>query len=140
LIFFWWHGWGLNPQHLILVLSNVPLTTWLWAVMGSGQKFFTLVGSGQPFMVGFEFGKFPLKRSNFQFFSLRVKKYIFGLGRKVPVSKARRASYLLRVKNKLGSGQGPSLTMARLQPVAITIKHSIDPSLMVQHLTGRKKI
>jgi len=36
---------------------------------------------------GFEFGKFPLKISNFQFFSLRIKKNIFGPGKKVPGSK-----------------------------------------------------
>jgi len=76
-------------------------------VMGLGQKFLTQthVGSGQPFMVWVRFGKFTLKMSNFQFFSLRVKKNCFGSGRKVPGSKP----YLLRVKSKLGLGQGPSL-------------------------------
>jgi len=56
---------------------------------------------------GLEFGKFQLKTSNFSIFfpsgqkkSLRVGKYPGQSGS---------ASYLLRVKSKLGSGQGPSL-------------------------------
>jgi len=88
-------------------------------VMGPGQKFLTRVRSGQFFELGlgrvshlwfgFEFGKFSLKTSNFSTFSLQVKKNLFGLGQKVPGSKASWPNYLLRVKRKLGSGQGPSL-------------------------------
>jgi len=88
--------------------------------MGLGQKFLTRVGSGQFFVArvgsgwvshlwfGFEFGKFPLKTSNsILFFSLRIKKNLFGSGRKVPGSESTwvgggSASYLLRVKSKLG--------------------------------------
>jgi len=53
---------------------------------------------------GFEFGKFPLKMSNFTIFSLRVE----------PEStqvKGVSASYLLRVKSKLRLGQSPSLVL-----------------------------
>jgi len=89
--------------------------------MGQGQKFLTRVGSGQVFMAwvgsgrishlwfGFEFEKFALKMSNFSIFcplgqkkSLRVASESTRVG-------GRSASYLLRVKSKLGSGQGPSL-------------------------------
>jgi len=82
-----------------------PLMTFT-IVMGPGQKILCL-GSGRVshLWFGFKFGKFPLKMSNFSIFSLRVKINIFGSGRKVPGS----ASYLLRIKSKLGSGQGPSL-------------------------------
>jgi len=77
--------------------------------MGLGQKFLTQVGSGQFFVArvwsglvsylwfGFEFGKFPPKKSNFSIF--------FPSGQKVSGS----TSNLLQVKNKLGAGQGPSL-------------------------------
>jgi len=85
--------------------------------MGPGQKFLTRVGSGQLFVVrvrsgwvshlwfGFEFQKFPLKTSNFSIFFPSDQKICFGSGRKV----SGLASYLLRVKSKLGSGQSPSL-------------------------------
>jgi len=49
----------------------------------------------------FRFGKFSPK--NDKFFSLRIKKICSGR------VKGRLASHLLRVKSKLGSGQGPSL-------------------------------
>jgi len=58
---------------------------------------------------GLEFGKFPIKMSIFQFFSLRVKKKLLRVGSESTRVKAGSASYLLRVKSKLGSGQGPSL-------------------------------
>jgi len=56
---------------------------------------------------GFEFVKFPPKMSIFQFFSLRIKKNLFGSGRKVPGSKADRP--LIFCGSKVSSGQGPSL-------------------------------
>jgi len=89
--------------------------------MGPGQKIlnrvrlgrvrFLWLKSGQPFMAWVEFGKFSLKTSNFQFFSLRVKKKLLWVGSESTRVKAGSASYLLRVKSKLGSGQGPSLVL-----------------------------
>jgi len=56
---------------------------------------------------GFEFGKFPLKCQFFQFFTLWVKKNLFGSGQKVAGSKASRP--LIYCESKVRSGQGPSL-------------------------------
>jgi len=64
-----------------------------------------MMGPGQKLWFGIDFGKFPLKRQIFQLFPVHVKKNLSRSGQKVPGS----ASYLLRVKSKLGSGQGPSL-------------------------------
>jgi len=52
-------------------------------VMGLGQKFLTRVGSAI-----FRFVKFPLKISNFSIFFTPGQKNFFGLGQKVPGSKA----------------------------------------------------
>jgi len=68
--------------------------------MGPGQFFVARVGSAIWF--GSEFGKFPLKMSNF---FLSGQKNLFGSGRKVPGSKAGGPLFLLRVKSKLGSGR-----------------------------------
>jgi len=80
-------------------------------VMGSGQTFLTRVGlifcgSGRVshLWFGLKFRKFPLKMSNFSIFSLRV-------GSKSTRVKSGSAFYLMRVKSKLGSGQGPSLLL-----------------------------
>jgi len=61
----------------------------MWqVVMGPGQNFdpgrVSVYGSGRVshLWFGFEFGKFLLEMSNFQFFSLRVKKNLFELGQK----------------------------------------------------------
>jgi len=81
--------------------------------MGPGQKILTQVGLGQFFMarvgsaiygLGLNLENFPLKYQIFQFFSLQAKKNLFGLGQKVPGSKAGQP-YLLQVKSKLGSGR-----------------------------------
>jgi len=74
--------------------------------MGLGQKILTQVGFGQFFVarVGFWVGKFPLKITKFSI--CWVKKYW---------AKGRLASYLLQVKSKLGSGQGPSLIRAGIE-------------------------
>jgi len=71
---------------------------------GSGSKSFDS-GRVSHLWFGLEFGKFPLKMSNFSIFSLRV-------GSESTRVKAKSASYLLWVKSKLGSGRvklGPSL-------------------------------
>jgi len=59
-------------------------------MMGQGQRFLTLIGSGlvSHLWLGFEFGKFPLKISNFSIFYPSGQKILFGLGQKVPRSKA----------------------------------------------------
>jgi len=84
-------------------------------VMGPGQKFLTWFGLGRVshLWFGFEFQKFPLKTSNFQFFSLRGQKNCFGSGRKVPGSKP--GWPLIYCKRKLGSGQDPSLVKRFIQ-------------------------
>jgi len=69
-------------------------------VMGPGEKFLTRVGSAI-YGLGLEFGKFPLKMSNFS--------KLLQVGSESTRVKAGSASYLLRVKSKLGSGRGPSL-------------------------------
>jgi len=81
---------------------------------GSGSKIFdpgwvNFCGSGWVSYVwfGFGFGKFPLKISNFSIFSFRV-------GSKSTQVKSRLTSYLVRVKSKLGPGQGPSLIQNHL--------------------------
>jgi len=87
--------------------------------MGPGQKFLTRVGSifvarigsgrVSHLWFGSEFGKFPLKTSNFSiFFSLGQKKSLRVGSESIRV-KGGSASYLLRVKSKLGSSRGPSL-------------------------------
>jgi len=62
---------------------------------------------------GFEFGKFTLKMSNFSIFSLRVQKKSLRFGSESTRVEGGSASYLLWVKSKLGSGQGPSLARAK---------------------------
>jgi len=65
-------------------------------------------GSGQPFMIWVWIWKISLKTSNFSIFSLRIKKSHW-VGSKSTWVKGRSVSYLLQVKSKLWSGQGPSL-------------------------------
>jgi len=79
--------------------------------MGLGQNFLTLIGSGwvSHLWFGFEFGKFPLKMSNFSIFSPSDQKKSLRVGSESTRVKGGSSSYLLRVKSKLGSGQGPSL-------------------------------
>jgi len=69
---------------------------------GSRSKIFD-PGRVSHLWFGFEFWKFPLKMSNFQFFSLRVKKNCFGSGRKVPGSKPGRP--LIYCRSKVSSGR-----------------------------------
>jgi len=89
--------------------------------MGPGQKILICIRSGKFFVarVGsvrashlwfeFEFGKFPLKKSNFSIFYPSGQKKSLRVRSKSIQVKGGLASYLLRVKSKLGSGQGPSL-------------------------------
>jgi len=57
---------------------------------------------------GFEFGKFPLKMSNFSIFFPKDQKKSLRVGSESTWVEGRSASYLLQVNSKLGSGQGPS--------------------------------
>jgi len=102
--------------------------------MGLGQKILTRVGPGQPFMVWVWIWKISLKKYQiFQFFSLQIKKKLFGSGPKVPVS----ASYLLWVKSKLGSGRvgsGPISNLSMLSFFSIAAELHI---LFCDH-TGAK--
>jgi len=68
-----------------------------------GRVNFLWLGLGQPFIIWVWIWKISPKNVKFFNFSLRSKK--ISSGRKVPGS----TSYLLRVKSKLGSGQGLSL-------------------------------
>jgi len=93
-------------------------------VMGPGQKILTRVGSGQFFVarvgsgqvgsaiygLGLNLKNFPKKCQIFQFFSLWIKK----ISSESTRVKGGSAIYLLRVKSKLGSDQGPSLGRSRL--------------------------
>jgi len=79
----------------------------LKVVMGPGQNFWTRIGSSQIFVgrvshlwFGFEFGKFPLKTSNFQFFS---QKSLFGS--KSTQVDGGSTSYLLQVGLLFTAGQ-----------------------------------
>jgi len=84
-------------------------------VMGLGQKLLTQVELGQFFegrfgsgwvshpWFGFGLGKFTLTTLNFSIFYLRVKKYLFGSGQKVPGSKAGRL--LIYFGSKVSSGR-----------------------------------
>jgi len=93
------------PHFLLPTVSSQPLSkrSDYFLVMGPGQKFLTWVGSGQPFMVWVWIWKISLL-----FFLLGSKKSV-RVGSKSTRVKGRSASFLLRVKSKLGSGQGSSL-------------------------------
>jgi len=74
-------------------------------VIGPGRFFLTQIGSGQPSMVWAWIWKIFPKNINFFIFFPSGQKISSGSGQKVPGS----TSYLLRVKSKLGLGQGQSL-------------------------------
>jgi len=69
----------------------------------SGQVGWAIYGSG------LNLENFPQTMSNFLFFFLSGQKKSLRVGSERTLVKGRSASYLLRVKSKLGSGQGPSL-------------------------------
>jgi len=86
--------------------------------MGPGQNFLTpgwinflwlRLGRVSHLWFGFELGKFPLKMSNFSIFFPSGLKKLLRVGSEGTQVKAGSASYLLRAKSRLGSGQGPSL-------------------------------
>jgi len=73
---------------------------------------------------GFEFEKFPLTMSNFSiFFPSGQKKFLRVRSESTRV-KGGSAFYLLRVKSKLGSGQGTSL-------VLMTINSEVHPQELI---------
>jgi len=115
----------------------------LIVVTGPGQKFFRALVSH----LWFSFVKFPLKCQIFQFFPLRVKKRLFGLGQKVPGSKA--GWPLIYCRSKVSSawvklGQGPSLVDSILASnESIPLTHLITELLLsvlmkrLAHLTHK---
>jgi len=73
---------------------------------GSGRINFLRLGSGwvSHLWFGFEFGKFPLKKFKFSIFCPSGQKKSFRVGSESTQVRGGSASYLLRVKSKLGSG------------------------------------
>jgi len=110
-------------------------------VMSLGQKFLTLVrsgqfivarvGSGQPFIVWVWIWKISPK--NVKFFPSGRKKSL-RVGSKSTRVKGGSASYLLRVKSKLESGQGPSLVLSHFFPIFVGISWSIFNSKKLHFL------
>jgi len=92
-----------------------------WKIFDPGRVNFLWLGLGRVshLWFGFEFGKFPLKTSNFSIFFLSSQKKSLQVGSESTHFKGGSASYLLRVKSKLrsgrvGSGQSPSLLQTSL--------------------------
>jgi len=83
--------------------------SYCWVVMGLGQNFDP--GRVSNLWFGFGLGKFSLKMSNFKIFFHSGQKNYLRVGSKITQVKGRSASYLLRVKSKLGSGHGLSLLL-----------------------------
>jgi len=98
--------------------NRVPLRSWgeFVLVMGLCPKFWPKLG--QPFMVWVEFGKFPLKMSNFSIFFPLDQKNVF-LGWKVCGLKAGRP--LIYCGAKVSSGR----VMARTRPLSLAFSVSI---------------
>jgi len=103
---------------------------------GSGPKIFDLgrvnflwlesVGISQLWL-RFELGKFPLKTSNFSSFSLRVKKNLFGLGWKVPRSKA--GLPLIYYGSKVHSGRVRSGPISNIKCLAFHLRKKLTDLL-----------
>jgi len=104
-LFYWW------PESFFIQWSQIKKP--FFRSDGSGSNIFDpgRVGSGRVshLWFGFEFGKFPLKKSNFSSFCPSGQKKSLRVGSESTRVGGRPASYLLRVKSKHGSGQGPSL-------------------------------
>jgi len=84
---------------------------WLW----SGRVWSGLVGSAI-YGLGLNLENFPRKCQIFQFFSLQVEKNLFGLGQKVPGSKA--GQHLTAGQKYARVGSGP---ISSPQPVVIAM-------------------
>jgi len=93
----------------------LPLLSLSWASDGSGSKFYH---PGWVSHLCFGFWKFSLKIPNFSVFSPSGPKKSLRVESKSTQVKDWSASYLLRVKSMLGSGQGPSLSWALESMVA----------------------
>jgi len=96
----------LKTRILSLVMGPVQNLGWV-------RLFFCCLGRARSATYGF--GKFPLKISNFSFFCPLDQKNLIGLGQKNTQATDRLASYLLLIKSKLGSNQGPSLHVTIFQ-------------------------
>jgi len=90
---------------IMIIQCNID-TSDVNLVIGQGQFFAARIGLGQPYMVCVWIWKISPKNVNF--FPSDQKKFL-GVGFKSTRVKGGLASYLLRVKSKLGSGQGPPL-------------------------------
>jgi len=96
----------------------------LFLVIGPGQKFLTRVGSifvarvgsGQVSHLWFGFRIWKISPKNVKFFNFFPfgSKKLLRVGLESTRIKAGSASYLLRVKSKLRSGQGPSLVVSKI--------------------------
>jgi len=98
-----------HPIWLHLLSNPAPTTSNLFNLLGASNLipvFVARVGSGQVRLLwfGFEFWKFPLKMSNFSIFFPSGQKKMLPVGSESTRVKAGSASYLLRVKSKLGLG------------------------------------
>jgi len=93
----------------------------LAVVMGPGQKFLTWVGSGQTFMVWVWIWKISPK--NVKSFFPSDKKKLLRVRLESTRVEAGSGSYLLWVKSKFGSDQGPSLPLGSDQLWAL---HSLQ--------------
>jgi len=98
---------------------------------GSGSKIFDpgwvnflWLGSGRVSQLwfGLEFRKFPLKTSNFSIFCPLGQKKLLRVRSESTRVKAGSASYLLRVKSRLGLGQGPSLLITHMSDSCEVVK------------------
>jgi len=99
---------------------------------GSGPKIFD-PGRVSHLGFGFEFGKFPLKMSNLSMFSPSGQKKSLRVGSESTWIEGGSASYLLQVKRKLGSGQGPSLLSSR----EMTQNYKSNLFQISERVTGR---
>jgi len=77
--------------------------------VGSDQFFVARVGSGLTFMIWVWILKISPKNVKFFNFLLFGSKKLLRVGSESTRVEAGSASYLMRVKSKVGSGQGPSL-------------------------------